>query len=162
RDPVDNVVEKSGEPDRRVESNRAASKPEPFQGITTDELNLKWEAAVAELSDIGINVMNAEHALEGALSIREFEGTVVRHETFVFLDVVWLTRILKPLLNHKETNRSDGKISLGDTGDTPIILEENRHIVSWNRLRKDGILEPELARVMWPDLCEYVLPTLAS
>ena len=70
RDPVDNVVEKSGEPDRRVESNRAASKPEPFKGITTDELKLKWEAAVAELSDIGINVMNAEHALEGALSIR--------------------------------------------------------------------------------------------
>ncbi|CAN0490599.1 unnamed protein product, partial [Laminaria digitata] len=85
-----------------------------------------------------------------------------RHETFVFLDVVWLTRILKPLLNHKETDRSDGTISLGDTGDTPIILEESRHIASWNKLKKDGILEPELARVMWPDLCDYVVPTLAS
>ncbi|CAM9393730.1 unnamed protein product, partial [Laminaria digitata] len=162
RHPVDDVMKTSGKPIGRVESNRAASKPEPFEGITTDELKLKWEAAVAELSVKGIDVTNAEHALEGALSIREFEGTVVRHESFVFLDVVWLTRILKPLLNHKETKRSDGKISLGDTGGTPIILEESRHVECWNRLKEAGILEPELARIMWPSIFQYVLPTLAS
>lgn len=86
----------------------------------------------------------------------------MRHETFVFLDVVWLTRILKPLLNHKDSESNDGKVFLGDTGDTRITLADNRHIVSWNRLKEDGILEPELARILWPDLFEYVLPTLAS
>ena len=93
---------------------------------------------------------------------REFDGTVVRHETFVFLDVVWLTRILTPLLNHKDSESSDGKVFLGDTGDTRITLADDRHIVSWNRLKKYGILEPELARILWPDLFRYVLPTLGS
>lgn len=93
---------------------------------------------------------------------REFEGTIVRHETFVFLDVIWLTRILKPLLNHKDTKLFGGKVSLGDTGDMHITLRDERHINSWNRLKEDGILDPELARVMWPHLFEYVLPTLAS
>ncbi|CAN0453728.1 unnamed protein product, partial [Laminaria digitata] len=105
--------------------------------------------------------MNAEHALEGALSIREFEGTVVRHETFLFLDVVWLTRILKPLLNHKDSERSDGSVFLGNTGEKGIVLTDERHIDSWQRFRDEGVLEPALARIMWPVLFEYVMPTLA-
>ena len=92
---------------------------------------------------------------------REFDGTIVRHETYVFLDVVWLTRILKPLLNHKEQQSFDGTISLGDTGDTRITLVEQRDIDSWYKFKGRGILEPRLARVMWPDLFDYVLPTLA-
>ncbi|CAN0570048.1 unnamed protein product, partial [Laminaria digitata] len=88
--------------------------------------------------------------------------TVVRLETYVFLDVVWLTVILKPLLNHKATKRFDGTVLLGDKGDTLITLSDARHIDSWNRLREEGILEPELARVMWPDLSAYVLTLLAS
>lgn len=83
---------------------------------------------------------------------REFDGTLVRHETFVFLDVIWLTRILKPLLNHKDTELFDGKVFLGDTGDTGIILDDEGHIEAWNRLKQEGVLEPDLARVMWPDL----------
>lgn len=93
---------------------------------------------------------------------REFEGSLVRHETFVFLDVIWLTRILKPLFNHKDTERVDGSVILGSTGDTQTTLTEDRHIQSWNRLKKEGILEPELARVIWPRLVDYVLPTLSS
>ncbi|CAN0597356.1 unnamed protein product, partial [Laminaria digitata] len=70
----------------------------------------------------------------------------------VFLDVVWLTRILKPLLNHKDSERRDGRVFLGNTGDTSIFLTEERDIDSWKRLKDEGILEPALARVMWPGL----------
>ena len=93
---------------------------------------------------------------------REFDGTVVRHETFVFLDVVWLTKILKPLLNHKDFERRDGSVFLGESGDTGIVLTKEEDIGSWNRLKGEGVLEPALARVMWPDLFEYVMPTLVS
>ncbi|CAN0351296.1 unnamed protein product, partial [Laminaria digitata] len=100
RDSVEAVVHRSAKTDRGV-----ASTTEPVRGITVEELNVRWKAAVDQLSTKGINVMNPDHALEGALSIREFDGTVVRLETYVFLDVVWLTIILKPLLNHKATTR---------------------------------------------------------
>ena len=94
---------------------------------------------------------------------REFDGSVVRHDQYIFLDVVWLTRILKPLLNHKDVENFDGFLHLGDTGDTRITLEDPLDIVSWDRLKKEGILEPRLARAIWPaGLSEYVLPTLES
>lgn len=82
---------------------------------------------------------------------------------FVFLDVVWLARILKPLLNHKDEENFDGFVNIGDTGDARITLEAPSDIASWHRLKSEGILEPRLARVIWPvGLSEYVLPTLAS
>ena len=66
---------------------------------------------------------------------REFDGTIVRRETFVFLDVVWLTRILKPLLNHKDFERHDGSVFLGELDDTGIVLTKEEDIDSWNRLK---------------------------
>lgn len=86
----------------------------------------------------------------------------MRHGTFIFLDVVWLTQILKPLLNHKDRISFDGSVFLGDTGDTCITLEDEEQKESWRRLKEEGILEPELARALWPRLFEYVLPTLDS
>ena len=90
---------------------------------------------------------------------REHQGSLVRHETFVFLDVTWLARILKPLLNHRdEEDPFCGSVSLGDTG---ITLVDDEHIASWKTLKDDGVLEPALANVLWPDgLCAHVLPTL--
>lgn len=79
---------------------------------------------------------------------REFEGTLVRHEEYIFLDVTWLATILKPLLNHKDVTLFDGSVSLGDLGEFFITLAGGKDIRSWNRLRKDGILEPKLARVI--------------
>ena len=94
---------------------------------------------------------------------REFDGSLIRHEKFVFLDVVWLARILKPLLNHKDEETLDGLVKLGDTGDTCVILHDHLDITSWLRLKEDGVLEPRLARAIWPvSLSEYVLPTLLS
>lgn len=84
----------------------------------------------------------------------------MRHETYVFLDVTWLAQILKPLLNHREDVNFGGSLSLGDTG---IVLEDEEHILSWKRLKEAAVLEPSLAKVLWPDgLSEYVLPTLDS
>ncbi|CAM9271684.1 unnamed protein product, partial [Ectocarpus sp. 13 AM-2016] len=56
-----------------------------FQGITFEELKTKWQEIVDELRRNGITVTNMENALEGALSIREYDGTLIRHEKFVFL-----------------------------------------------------------------------------
>ncbi|CAN0256450.1 unnamed protein product, partial [Scytosiphon promiscuus] len=91
-----------------------------YHGITMEELRAKWNETVRELAKRGIAVTNPENALEGALSIREFDGSLVRHEMFIFLDVVWLARVLKPLLNHKDEESYNGSVKLGDTGDTCI------------------------------------------
>lgn len=64
------VVQKMANLDGAGESDTAANTTEPFKGITVEDLNSKWKAAVLELSEIGINVTNADNALEGALSIR--------------------------------------------------------------------------------------------
>ncbi|CAN0218727.1 unnamed protein product, partial [Scytosiphon promiscuus] len=159
RDPVEVVVEKYGGGEA---TEKAEIKTGVYQGITAEELSTKWEEAVLELDRRGITVTNAKNALEGALSIREFDGSIVRYKKYIFLDVVWLTRILKPLLNHKE-EEDYGVVHLGDAGDTCITLENEDDIASWGRLKSEGILEPRLARAMWPaGLSDYVVPTLWS
>lgn len=92
---------------------------------------------------------------------REHEGSLIRHETYVFLDVMWLAKILKPLLNHRDDKDPfSGRLSLGDTG---ITLDGEKRIASWKRFKQTGVLEPALAGVLWPGgLCDYVLPTLDS
>ena len=74
-----------------------------------------------------------------------------------------MTKILKPLLNHKDEETFDGLVKLGDTRDTCATLHDDLDIASWRRLKNEGVLEPRLARAMWPaGLSEYVLPTLLS
>ncbi|CAN0283564.1 unnamed protein product [Ectocarpus sp. 12 AP-2014] len=160
RDPVEMVMLKSSDSDKGATET---AKTTVYQGITVEELSAKWQETVDELGRRGITVTNAENALEGALSIREFDGSLVPHEKFVFLDVIWLARILKPLLNHKDQEMFDGRVNLGDTGDTRITLDDSSDIASWDRLKNEGVLEPRLAYAMWPNgLSDYVLPTLAS
>ncbi|CAM9526964.1 unnamed protein product [Ectocarpus sp. 4 AP-2014] len=162
RDPVEMTVPKLA--DCREEGAQTAGPTLClYQGITVEELRAKWQETVLELEQKGLAISNAEHALEGALSIREIDGSLVRHDTFVFLDVVWLAKILKPLLNHKDEEVFDGSVKLGDAGDARTTLDAPSDIVSWHRLKREGILEPRLAQVIWPaGLSEYVLPTLAS
>eukprot|EP00752_Nemacystus_decipiens_P001249 g1247.t2 len=163
RDPVEMTLRKLANPDRRDTAETEKRRRDAYQGITLDELSAKWLEMVSELAKKKVTVINPEHALEGALSIREFDGSLVRHETYVFLDVVWLARILKPLLNHKDEETFDGLVKLGDTGDTCITLHDEVDIASWGRLKNEGVLEPRLARAIWPvGLSEYVLPTLLS
>ncbi|CAM9446096.1 unnamed protein product [Ectocarpus sp. 4 AP-2014] len=163
QDPVEMVVEDLGDADGGDATGTAACKTGLYHGITVEDLRAKWQEAVVGLAGRDVTVTNADNALEGALAIREFDGSLVRHETFVFLDVVWLARILKPLLNHKDEETFDGVVSLGDTGDTRVTLEDPSDIASWGRLKNEGVLEPRLARKLWPNgLSEYVLPTIAS
>lgn len=87
----------------------------------------------------------------------------MRHGSYVFLDVTWLAAILKPVLNHKEKQLRDGTISLDIAQGRSILLSTREHKRLWRRLESEGILHPELARLLWPhDLSEYVLPTLRS
>ncbi|CAM9168233.1 unnamed protein product [Hapterophycus canaliculatus] len=171
RDPVEMVLQKVANPDVGEATETAPrTKTSVYQGITVEELASKWQQTVLELEKRGITVINPESALEGAISIRheeprsmEFDGSLVRHGKFIFLDVVWLAKILKPLLNHKYMETFDGSIKLhvGDTSDTWITLEDAMDIASWQRLKSEGILEARLAHALWPTgLAEYVLPTL--
>ncbi|CAN0362368.1 unnamed protein product [Ectocarpus sp. 6 AP-2014] len=162
RDPVEMVLLKSPDSERRP-TDSGVGKTDVYQAIKVEELGTNWRETVDELGKRGIVVTNTENALEGALSIREFDGSLIRHEKFVFLDVVWLARIIKPLLNHKDQRTFDGRVNLGNTGDARITLDDPSDITSWDRLKKEGVLEPRLAYAMWPNgLSEYVLPALAS
>ncbi|CAN0021848.1 unnamed protein product, partial [Scytosiphon promiscuus] len=109
------------------------------------------------LESRGVEVINAKNALEGALTIREFDGSIIRYDGFVVLDVVWLTRILKPLFSHKESKKFDGSVAIGDSSATRITLHDGSVICSWAKLKSEGILEPRLAHAFWPDgLSEHV------
>ncbi|CAM9701157.1 unnamed protein product [Scytosiphon promiscuus] len=161
RDPVEKVLLKLANLAGGKATGAKEVKTGVYHGITSEELRAKWQETVRELHIRGITVTNAENALEGALSIREFDGSLIRYGNYVFLDVVWLARILKPLLNHKDEETFDGFVHLGETGDTRITLCDPSDIASWRRLKSEGILEPRLAHAMWPaGLSEYVLPTL--
>lgn len=41
-----------------------------IEGLTLTDLSGKWSAAVEALQREGVEIFNADHALEGALSIR--------------------------------------------------------------------------------------------
>ncbi|CBN78371.1 LRR-GTPase of the ROCO family, putative pseudogene [Ectocarpus siliculosus] len=151
RDPVEVVLRKSPDRDREDATETARGAIVVYQGFTVEDLSSKWQKTVDELKRRGITVTNAENALEGALSIREFDGSLIRHEKFVFLDVVWLARILKPLLNHKDQETFDGLVNLGDTGDARITLDDPSDIASWDRLKSQGVLEPRLGYAIWPN-----------
>ncbi|CAM9835410.1 unnamed protein product [Ectocarpus sp. 6 AP-2014] len=162
RDPVEVVLRKLPDADRGDATETARGETAVYQGITVEDLSIKLQETVDGLERRGVTVTNAKNALEGALSIREFDGSLIRHEKFIFLDVVWLARILKPLLNHKDQETFDGLVSLGDTGDARITLDDPSDIASWGRLKSQGVLEPRLAYAIWPNgLSEYVLSTLA-
>lgn len=63
-------MQKLASPDRDNVTETAERTTDVYQGITVEDLNAKWQAAVDGLAKGGIAVTNAENALEGALSIR--------------------------------------------------------------------------------------------
>ncbi|CAB1113826.1 unnamed protein product [Ectocarpus sp. CCAP 1310/34] len=154
RNPVEMVMRKSPDNDGGGATETAGGKTTVFQGITVEELKTKWQEIVDELGRSGITVANMESALEGALSIRCNIAGVRRNprspREIVFLDFVWLARILKPFLNHKDQVTYDGLVRLGDTGDVRITLHDQSDIASLDRLKDEGVLEPRLANAIWP------------
>lgn len=96
------------------------------------------------------------------VSRREYEGRILRQDSQVFLDVVWLTMILKPVLNHKVTEiLGEVRMDLGQG--RSIVLSTRTEIEAWRRLKRDGILNTELAQALWPgQLWKYALQTLQA
>lgn len=85
-----------------------------------------------------------------AMLYREYEGRVLRKESFVFLNVMRLAKLLKPLFNHK-WEEDNGDIIVDMDGERPRVLSTKEQKTSWKRLREDGILDIGLARVFWPN-----------
>ncbi|CAN0286004.1 unnamed protein product [Ectocarpus sp. 12 AP-2014] len=136
-------------------TNRTATREEPravSHGMARDEVFLRWEAAVREG---GLSVPNPTSALEGALTIREYEGTVLSVGTYMFLDVDWLAKVLEPVLNHKGIEDKGGAHVFGD-----VEVTERWQKLSLRKLEDEGILEQRLAAFLWPGYTEHVLAAL--
>lgn len=41
------------------------------------------------------------------LFCRAFSGTLISHDIYVVLDVMWLAGVLKPILDHRDTTEND-------------------------------------------------------
>lgn len=94
---------------------------------------------------------------------REYEGRILRQEPYVFFYVVRLAKILKPILNHKHEEDTNGDIIIDVEADEPLVLSTAALKDSWERFTVQGVLDIELARELWPnDLWRFVLPTLKN
>lgn len=85
---------------------------------------------------------------------RGSEGGLVVYGAFVFFDVDWLAKVLKPLLAEKSVS-SDGHLFLGG--------KEVHSSTSLRKFEDEGILEPGLAKELWgEEAAPHVLGTLES
>lgn len=91
----------------------------------------------------------------------EYEGRVLQQGSFVFLKPLRLAQILKPIFNHKHEVLFNGDINLRMSDEEPIVLSTHHQKILWRRLSEKGILDIELARIIWPNgLANVVLPIL--
>lgn len=72
RDPVKTVHQMKLEADGRPEGGKGVvtKQHKGIEGLTLAELSAKWSNVVETLKGDGVKVINPDHALEGALSIR--------------------------------------------------------------------------------------------
>ncbi|CAB1104970.1 unnamed protein product [Ectocarpus sp. CCAP 1310/34] len=89
-------------------------------------------------------VSDPDGAIEGALWISEFAGQVLRvaNGDGVFLDVVWLSTALKPILDHKLVHKVFPQHFAGMR----------------NELVHNGILRIAFAEHLWSDVMEITVP----
>ncbi|CBN74748.1 LRR-GTPase of the ROCO family, putative pseudogene [Ectocarpus siliculosus] len=110
-----------------------------FAFISKDELSRKWRSVVDNLrGDVpAATISNWQSALEGALWISDFAGHTLRVDggDGIFLDVLWLSKCLSPILSHKLKNQ-------------PF---ENRWLWMRDDLAGDGILRREFALHIWSE-----------
>lgn len=102
---------------------------EPFKGITVDELNEKWKAAVDRLESIGIAVLNADHALEGALTIRYVAAPIVSKTRELF--ILTMLRLVLPYLssNNVGIRKATGKVR--NFPDVPVHFVQRMSLGLW-------------------------------
>eukprot|EP00752_Nemacystus_decipiens_P017775 g15937.t1 len=84
-------------------------------------------------------------AMDGAIELRAFSGTVISHDIFVVLDVMWLAGVLKPILDHRgvSTNRK-GEWVFANREITSLTLRAKAE-----ELIRLGILRRDFARFLW-------------
>eukprot|EP00752_Nemacystus_decipiens_P001882 g1813.t1 len=85
------------------------------------------------------------HSMDGAIELRAFSGTVISHDDFVVLDVMWLAGVLKPILDHRGvTKNKKGTPVFADRElDTTSLKSWAYELVDW------GILRRGFARFLW-------------
>lgn len=81
RDPVESVRRMDLEADRRPAGDEgivvlSPKQHEGIEGIKWAELSAKWKGVVQALQEQRVTVVNPDHALEGALSIRHVRAVV--------------------------------------------------------------------------------------
>eukprot|EP00752_Nemacystus_decipiens_P006448 g5808.t1 len=85
------------------------------------------------------------HSMDGAIELRAFSGTVISHDDFVVLDVMWLAGVLKPILDHRGVMEDKkGRQVFADRELGTASLE-----VWADELVHDGILRRGFARFLW-------------
>ncbi|CAM9863942.1 unnamed protein product, partial [Sphacelaria rigidula] len=145
RDPIWAAREKLGlsnTPPTEGVGNLHAS---PF--ISKNELSRKWELVVETVRGNvpAATVYNWESALNGALWISDFAGHTLRIDggDGIFLDVLWLSKVLNPIVSHKTKHHRFNH----------EVLPMKRKLV------EDNILQPEFALHLWGmDIDRKTLP----
>eukprot|EP00903_Cladosiphon_okamuranus_P017025 g15690.t1 len=85
------------------------------------------------------------HSMDGAIELRAFSGTVISHDVFVVLDVMWLAGVLKPILDHRGVTRNEmgDKVFAGRALDTSQLIRWASELVG------RGVLRKGFARLLW-------------
>ena len=68
---------------------------------------------------------NVPYIARSQLISRAFSGTLISHDVFVVLDVMWLAGVLKPILDHRGVTKNE----MGETvrsSPTGVIAEDER------------------------------------
>lgn len=79
----------------------------------------------------------------GGSFLSKFSGTILIHEPFVFFDVVWLARGLKPILCHKVRRNEFGQHVFGDRVLAGGALVDMHHLVN------HAVLRERVSRDLW-------------
>eukprot|EP00903_Cladosiphon_okamuranus_P010804 g10207.t1 len=96
----------------------------------------------SSLQDDGVH-----DSMEGAIELRAFSGTVISHNAFVVLDVMWLAGVLKPILDHRGATKNR---NLQPVFADRVLNSESIDLLSQAEdLVDKGILWRAFARFLW-------------
>eukprot|EP00903_Cladosiphon_okamuranus_P019169 g17631.t1 len=108
-----------------------------------------WVAARHVLGQVGRahdeSSDGIRHSMDGAIELRAFSGTVISHDVFLVLDVMWLAGVLKPILDHRG-------VIWNEMGDQVFANREliTGTLLTWARDLVDrGILCRGFAHFLW-------------
>lgn len=99
RDPVESVHQMKLKAHGSAGGKRVAAIAKQHKGLSLAELSAQWTGVVKALRADGVTIINPDHALEGALLIRQARSHAIRHGvcTFVHVPVPLSTSPYDPL-----------------------------------------------------------------